>query len=60
MVTVRGRNEVHVTWNAPAVPLGRISRYELLANKEVIYSGTDRNYHATNLVPDKEYSFTVN
>nr|CAB3262567.1 uncharacterized protein LOC100180399 [Phallusia mammillata] len=58
-VTVIGRNEVHVTWNPPSVPLGRFFRFELLANKEVIYSGTDRSYKATKLIPDTDYSFTV-
>ncbi|XP_076821504.1 uncharacterized protein LOC143468278 isoform X2 [Clavelina lepadiformis] len=58
-VTVIGRNEVHITWNPPSMPLGRFFRYELLANKEVIYSGTDKSFYATNLIPDRDYSFTV-
>ncbi|XP_078489668.1 uncharacterized protein LOC100180399 [Ciona intestinalis] len=58
-VTVIGRNEAHVTWNPPAVPLGRFFRFELLANKDVIYSGTNRVHKATNLIPDTDYSFSV-
>jgi hypothetical protein len=58
-VTVRGRNEMNVSWKAPEVPLGRISRYEVVMNGEVIYSGMDLHYIARRLKPDTEYSFMV-
>ncbi|KAK7489771.1 hypothetical protein BaRGS_00018953, partial [Batillaria attramentaria] len=40
-VQVMGRNEMHVTWDPPEVPLGRITRYDLSMNGKNIYSGTD-------------------
>lgn len=58
-VTVRGRNEMHVAWKAPEVPLGRITRYDVTMNGEVIYSGTDLHYVARRLKPDTDYTFIV-
>ncbi|ELU06668.1 hypothetical protein CAPTEDRAFT_189303 [Capitella teleta] len=58
-VNVRGRNEMNVSWKAPVVPLGRISRYEVCMNGEAIYSGMDLHYTARRLKPDTEYTFTV-
>ena len=56
---MRGRNELHVSWKPPEVPLGRISRYDLLMDGEVVYSGTDLHHTARRLRPDKEYTFVV-
>ncbi|KAK3087329.1 hypothetical protein FSP39_004729 [Pinctada imbricata] len=58
-VQVLGRNELHITWDSPEVPLGRITRYDLLMNGKIIYSGTDLSYTVRRLTPDTEYSFVV-
>ena len=57
--SVIGRRELHVKWQAPEVISGRLSRYELLCNNRCIYSGTDQEYHATMLKPDREYTIIV-
>nr|KAG5701745.1 hypothetical protein BaRGS_004347 [Batillaria attramentaria] len=54
-----GRNEMHVTWDPPEVPLGRITRYDLSMNGKNIYSGTDLAFSALRLTPDTEYTFVV-
>ena len=38
-VQVLGRNEVHVSWDPPEVPMGRITRYDVSMNGKIIYSG---------------------
>ncbi|XP_013414225.1 uncharacterized protein LOC106176403 isoform X2 [Lingula anatina] len=58
-VHVLGRNEIHVTWEAPEQPLGKITMYELKIDGKSVYSGMDMSYSARRLVPDKEYVFTV-
>ncbi|XP_039270176.2 uncharacterized protein LOC120344915 isoform X1 [Styela clava] len=58
-LTVIGRNEIHVAWMPPAVPLGRFFRYELCMNDRVVYQGTDKVYRATGLTPDTDYVFVV-
>jgi hypothetical protein len=58
-VTVLGRHALAVSWRAPEVPLGRITRYDVLMNGAVIYSGTDLNCVAQRLKPDTEYKFLV-
>lgn len=46
-------------WQAPEVISGRLSRYELLCNGRCIYSGTDQEYRAAMLKPDREYTVIV-
>ena len=58
-MTVRGRNEMMVSWRAPEVPLGRITRYDVHMNGTVVYSGTDLHCVANRLKPDTEYKFSV-
>lgn len=60
-VTVLGRSEVMVHWEAPKVALGRITRYEVLVNKQKSASvaGALRRCRVSNLQPDTEYAFTV-
>ncbi|XP_048773172.1 uncharacterized protein LOC125678626 isoform X3 [Ostrea edulis] len=58
-VQVLGRNELHITWEPPEVPLGRITRYDVLMNGKIIYSGTDLSYTVRRLTPDTEYSFVI-
>jgi len=58
-VSVIGRNEMTVSWNSPANPVGRFFRYELLANQVAMYSGVEKSHRATNLIANTEYSFTV-
>ena len=58
-MTVRGRFELHVSWKPPEVPLGKITRYDVKMNGEVIYSGMDLHVDARRLRPDTEYTFTV-
>ena len=58
-VQVLGRNELHIAWDSPEVPLGRITRYDVLMNNKVVYSGTELSYTVRRLVPDTEYSFVV-
>ena len=58
-VFVLGRKELQVSWKSPEVPLGRISRYDLSVNGEVVYSGTDLYYSVRRLKPDTEYIFMV-
>ena len=59
VVSVLGRNEVFISWEAPENPLGKINRYDLTINGKVVYSGTEMNFTAHRLSPDTEYSFTV-
>lgn len=56
---VLGRNELHITWEPPEVPLGRITRYDVLMNGKIIYSGTELSHTVRRLTPDTEYSFVV-
>ena len=56
---MRGRHELQVAWKPPVVPLGRITRYDLTSNGEVVYSGTELHYTVHRLRPDTEYSFVV-
>lgn len=56
---MKGRNEVHLAWEPPEVPLGRITRYDIIVNGKCMYSGTDLNYTVHRLTPDTEYSFIV-
>ncbi|OWF39496.1 Usherin [Mizuhopecten yessoensis] len=58
-VQVIGRNEIHITWDPPEVPLGRITRYDVIMNSQCIYSGTDLSFTARRLTPDTEYAITV-
>lgn len=58
-VQVLGRNELHVTWEPPEVPLGKINRYDLMMNNRAIYSGTEHSYTARRLIPDTEYNCVV-
>ncbi|GFO49572.1 usherin, partial [Plakobranchus ocellatus] len=58
-VQVLGRNEVHVSWDPPEVPMGRITRYDVSMNGKIIYSGTDLSVGARRLTPDTEYTFIV-
>jgi hypothetical protein len=57
--SVIGRREFHIKWQPPEVICGRLSRYELLCDGRCIYSGTDQEYHATMLKPDREYTIVV-
>ena len=54
-----GRNELHVSWNAPEVPLGRFNRYDVLMDDKIVYSGVDHYLNVRRLTPDTEYSFVV-
>jgi hypothetical protein len=38
---------------------GRFTRYEILCNGRLIYSGTDQDYHASMLKSDTEYAIEV-
>lgn len=58
-VTVRGRNELHVSWKPPENPLGKITRYDVRLNGEVHYSGMDLHHVVRRLKPDTEYTVTV-
>ncbi|ESP04761.1 hypothetical protein LOTGIDRAFT_155985 [Lottia gigantea] len=58
-VTVLGRNEVHVSWASPEVPLGRITRYDVSMNGKTVHSGTDLSCSVHRLTPDTEYTFVV-
>ena len=58
-VSVRGRCELHVTWHPPVAPLGRITRYDLAVDGEIVYSGTDLQYTIRRLKPDTDYTLTV-
>ena len=58
-VTVRGRNELHVSWKPPENPLGKTTRYDVRLNGEVMYSGMDLHYVVRRLKPDTEYVVTV-
>ncbi|XP_059146358.1 uncharacterized protein LOC131933809 [Physella acuta] len=58
-VQVLGRNEMHVSWEAPVMPLGRINHYDVSMNGKVIYSGTELSCGSHRLTPDTEYTFTV-
>ncbi|CAH1785419.1 unnamed protein product [Owenia fusiformis] len=58
-VHVIGRNELKITWDAPEVPLGRISKYEVTMNGKVVYSGNAYSFSPHRLTPDTEYVVTV-
>ncbi|KAL3870808.1 hypothetical protein ACJMK2_038848 [Sinanodonta woodiana] len=58
-IHVLGRNEIHLSWDPPEVPLGRFNRFDILMNGKVIYSGTDLNFTVRRLTPDTEYTFVV-
>ena len=58
-VNVVGRNELHITWEAPSVPMGRINRYDLSMNGKGVYSGLERSCTMIRLIPDTEYTFVV-
>ncbi|XP_074654877.1 uncharacterized protein LOC141908654 [Tubulanus polymorphus] len=58
-VSVLGRHEVHVSWDTPENPLGKINRYDLSVNGKVVYSGTDLAFNVRRLNPDTEYTFMV-
>ena len=58
-INVIGRNELHVSWNAPEVPLGRFNRYDVLMDDKIVYSGVDHYLNIRRLTPDTEYSFVV-
>ncbi|KAL8562936.1 hypothetical protein ACOMHN_004628 [Nucella lapillus] len=58
-VQVIGRHEMHITWEPPEVPLGRITRYDLSMNGKGVYSGMDLAFAALRLTPDTEYTFVV-
>ncbi|KAH9512444.1 hypothetical protein Btru_039590 [Bulinus truncatus] len=58
-VQVLGRNEIHITWDPPEVPMGRITRYDVTMNGKIIFSGIDLSCSARRLSPDTEYTFTV-
>ncbi|XP_071156061.1 uncharacterized protein [Mytilus edulis] len=58
-VQVIGRNELHITWEPPEQPLGKINRYDLSMNNKVLYSGTDHAFTARRLTPDTEYNVVV-
>ena len=58
-VLVRGRSEMHISWKPPEVPQGKLTRYDLAMNGDVIYSGTDLHYTVLRLRPDTEYTFIV-
>ncbi|CAG5115519.1 unnamed protein product, partial [Candidula unifasciata] len=58
-VQVLGRSEVHVSWEPPQLPLGRITRYDVSMNGKIIYSGTELSCSVHRLTPDTEYCFVV-
>ncbi|XP_069039497.1 receptor-type tyrosine-protein phosphatase S-like isoform X2 [Lepisosteus oculatus] len=58
-VTVLGRHELLVTWDVPAVPLGKLFNYELSINGRVAYLGTERSHAARRLSASTEYTCTV-
>ncbi|BFZ20443.1 hypothetical protein BsWGS_23482 [Bradybaena similaris] len=58
-VQVLGRSEVHVSWEPPQLPQGRITRYDVSMNGKVIYSGTELSCSVHRLTPDTEYTFVV-
>ncbi|CAL1540802.1 unnamed protein product, partial [Lymnaea stagnalis] len=59
VVQVLGRNEMHVSWDAPQVPMGRITRYDVSMNGQIFYSGTELTCSAHRLTPDTDYTFIV-
>lgn len=59
VLRVLGRTEIHVSWDPPQHPLGRLNYYDVRMNNQVIYNGVDRNVTARSLIPGKEYTFTV-
>ncbi|XP_036436094.1 uncharacterized protein LOC118814548 [Colossoma macropomum] len=58
-VAVLGRHELHISWGAPAVPLGRLFNYELHLNGIVVYLGTERAHTARRLAANTAYTCTV-
>ena len=58
-MTVRGRFELHISWKPPEVPLGKITRYDVKMNGDIVYSGMELHYAVRRLRPDTEYVFTV-
>ncbi|TPP61667.1 hypothetical protein FGIG_03062 [Fasciola gigantica] len=60
-VTVLGRSEVIIHWEAPKVAMGRITRYEVFVNKQKSssFAGPSHSCRITGLQPDTEYTFTV-
>lgn len=58
-ISILGRHELHVSWNPPENPLGKINRYDITVNGKVQYSGTDLSSKLTRLHPDTEYQITV-
>ena len=58
-VQVIGRHEMHINWEPPEVPLGRITRYDLSMNSKTVYSGMELSFAALRLTPDTEYTFVV-
>ncbi|XP_072549188.1 uncharacterized protein [Salminus brasiliensis] len=58
-VAVLGRHELHISWGAPAAPLGRLFNYELHMNGFVVYLGTERAHTARRLTANTAYTCTV-
>ncbi|KAI7813022.1 hypothetical protein IRJ41_013808 [Triplophysa rosa] len=58
-LVVLGRHELQINWRAPAVPLGRLFKYELSVNGCVAYVGTERVYTARRLSANTAYTCIV-
>ncbi|KAI4873546.1 hypothetical protein NFI96_027187, partial [Prochilodus magdalenae] len=58
-VVILGRHELHISWGAPAAPLGRLFNYELRLNGCVVYLGTERAHTARRLTANTGYTCTV-
>lgn len=54
-----GRHEIFVSWLPPVQPMGRIMKYELKQDGQVVYSGIELQYKCKRLTPHTEYTFTV-
>ncbi|XP_056600847.1 uncharacterized protein LOC130418780 isoform X2 [Triplophysa dalaica] len=58
-LVVLGRHELQINWRAPAVPLGRLFKYELSLNGCVAYVGTERAHTARRLSANTAYACIV-
>ena len=58
-VVVLSDQELFVTWQRPARLLGRLVRYDLIVNSEVVYSGTDTKYTVKSLTGGEMYEVMV-
>lgn len=58
-LVVLGRHELQINWRAPAVPLGRLFKYELSLNGRVAFVGKERAHTARRLSANTAYTCVV-